>query len=39
MSSIANTAVSFSGLDIILNNNESNSIYFAARVSVFPIAD
>ena len=35
VSSIANTAVSFSGVDIILNNNESNSMYFSARASSF----
>ena len=38
-SDIANTAVSFSRLDTILNNNESNSMYFSARVSIFLIAD
>ena len=39
ISGIANNAVSFSELDIILNNNESNSMYFSAMASTFPIAD
>ena len=38
-SGIASTAVSFIGVDIILNNDESNSMYFSARVSIFLIAD
>ena len=36
---MANTAVSFSGLDTILNNNESNNMYFSARVSIYFIAN
>ena len=38
-SGMANTAVSFSGLDTILNNSESNNMYFSARASIFLIAD
>ena len=37
--SIANTAISLSGVDITLNNNESNNIYFSANHSTFLIAD
>ena len=36
---MANTAVSFSGFDTILNKNESNNIYFSASASIFLIAD
>ena len=36
-SGIANNVVSFSGVVIILNNNESNSTYFSAKVSTFQI--
>ena len=39
VSSIANTAISLSGVDIIMNNNESNNIYFSANASTFLIAD
>ena len=35
---MANTAASLSGFDSILNNNESNNIYFSARASIFLIA-
>ena len=38
ISNIANTAVSFSGVDIILNNNKSNNIYFSTKASTFLIA-
>ena len=38
-SGIANTAVSFYGLDTSLNNNESNRMYFSARASIILIAD
>ena len=31
----ANMADSLSGVDTILNNNESNSIYFSANASTF----
>ena len=36
---IANTAVSMSRVDIILNSNEPNNIYFYAKASTFLIAD
>ena len=36
---MANTAVSFSGLDTILNNSESNNMYFSARASISVIAN
>ena len=36
-SDMANTAASLSGVTIILNNNESNNIYFSAIVSTFLI--
>ena len=36
---IANTAVSFSGTNIILNSNKSNNIYFSAKASTFLIVD
>ena len=39
VSGIANTAVSLSGVDIFLNNNKSNNIYFSANASTFLIAD
>ena len=32
---MANTAASLSGFDTILNNKESNSIYFSASASTF----
>ena len=35
---MANATVSFSGLDTILNNSESNNMYFSARASIFLIA-
>ena len=35
--SIANTAVSLSGVVDILNNNESNHMYFSAKTSTFLI--
>ena len=35
---IANNAVSFSGVVIILNNRESNNIYISASISTFQIA-
>ena len=38
VSGIANTVVSLSEVDIILNNNESNKIYFSANASTFLIA-
>ena len=38
-SSMVNTVVSLSGLDTILNNNESNSINFSASTSILFIAD
>ena len=38
ISSIANTAVSLSVVDVILNNNESNNIYFSAKASILLIA-
>ena len=31
VSGIANTAISFSGDDVILNNNQPNNIYFSAK--------
>ena len=37
ISSIANTAVSFSGIVDILNNKESNNTYFSANASTFCI--
>ena len=37
-SGTANTAVSFSGIGVILNKNESNNIYCSANVSTFLIA-
>ena len=39
VSGIANTAVSLSGVDIILNSNESSNVYFSAKASTLPIAD
>ena len=39
VSGIANTAVSLSGGDIILNSNKSNNMYFSAKASTFLIAD
>ena len=39
VSSITNTAVPLSGVDIILNSNKSNNMYFSARASTFHIAD
>ena len=36
---MANTTVTFSGLDSILNNNESKNMYFSASASIFLIAD
>ena len=35
---MANNAVSFSGVVIILNNKESNGIYLSANASTFQIA-
>ena len=35
---MANTAVSLSGVDTILNNNEYNYIYISASASIFFIA-
>ena len=35
---MANNVVSFSGVVIILNNKESNRIYFSANTSTFQIA-
>ena len=35
ISGMANTAVSLSGMTVILNNNESNNIYLSARASTF----
>ena len=37
ISGMANTAASLSGVTLILNNNESNNIYFSASVSTFLI--
>ena len=37
VSSIANTAISFSGVVDILNSNESNNVYFSANASTFCI--
>ena len=34
---MANTTVSLSWVDVILNNNESNNIYFTANASTFLI--
>ena len=34
---MANTAVSFSDVTMILNNNESNNIYISANASTFLI--
>ena len=36
-SGMANTAASLSGVTLILNNNESNNIYFSASASTFLI--
>ena len=36
---MANTTVSVSGLDTILNNNKSKRTYFSASASIFLIAD
>ena len=36
-SGIVNTVASLSGLDTILNNNESSNIFFSAGVSIFLI--
>ena len=38
ISGTANTADFLSGVDTILNNNESNNIYFSANASTFLIA-
>ena len=38
ISGMANTPVSLSGVNVILNNNESNSIYFSSNISTFLIA-
>ena len=38
ISGIANNAVSFSGMVKNLNSKKCNNIYFAAKVSTFPIA-
>ena len=38
ISGIASNAVSFSGVVTILDNNESNSIYFSAKIPTFWIA-
>ena len=38
VSSIAKTAISFSEVNFIVNNNESNKIYLSAKVSTFLIA-
>ena len=38
ISGIANIAVSFSGVGVILNNSESNKMYHSARVSTILIA-
>ena len=38
ISGVTNTAVSFSGVVIILNNNESNNIYLSANISTLQIA-
>ena len=38
ISGIANNAVSFSGVEKILNNMESRNIYFSANVFTFQIA-
>ena len=37
ISGMANTAASLSGVTIVLNNNESNNIYFSASASTFLI--
>ena len=37
VSGIANTAISLSSLVDILNNNESNNMYFSANASTFLI--
>ena len=37
ISGMAETAASLSGMTIILNNNESNNIYFSASASTFLI--
>ena len=37
ISGIANIAVSFSGVVVILSNSESNKIYHSTRVSTFLI--
>ena len=37
ISGIAKTAISFSGIDIILNNKEYHRIYFSTNVSTFLI--
>ena len=39
VSGITNTAISFSGVDTILNSNESNNMYFFAKASTFLITD
>ena len=36
-SGMANTAASLSGMTVILNDNESNNIYFSASASTFLI--
>ena len=36
-SGMANTAASFSGVTVILNNNESNNLYFSASAATFLI--
>ena len=36
---MANIAVSLSGVDIILNSNESSNTYFSAKASTFLIAN
>ena len=38
ISGIANIAVSFSGVGVILNNSEPNKMYHSARVNTFLIA-
>ena len=37
VSGIVNTAASLSGVTVILNNKESNNIYFSASASTFLI--
>ena len=37
-SGMANSAVSFSGVVTILNNNESSNIYLSANISTLQIA-